>query len=348
MRYFGIIVALLLGLGLSACATPHEQPYAKNTLSPQLIGTETLKTGDNTKLPIKVWMPEKKPTAIIVALHGFNDYSNAFAIPAKRLSESGVGVYAFDQRGFGRNPQAGLWAGTPNLTADLADMVEAVKRVHPNTPLYILGESMGGAVAISALAQPDFPKVNGLILVAPAVWGDDTMNSFYRLSLWVLAHMVPDNTATGRDLRILASDNIPMLREMGKDPYVLKSTRIDAVYGMVGLMDTAYTHAENLDVPVLLLYGAKDQVIPPLPIKEVSKKLPQTDKVALYPLGYHMLLRDLNGHLVTNDILHWIRSKHTPLPSGYEMDPQRFVAKKALHEEVVNSTVSETVRPNKR
>jgi acylglycerol lipase len=349
IRYISrLIFCFAILLMVSACAKPTEQPFAQNLSTPLLKGKEVLVTGDKADLPMKVWMPKKeKPKAIIIALHGFNDYSNAFAIPAKSLNESGIAVYAYDQRGFGRNPQAGIWAGIDNLAADLADMITAVRSKHPKTPIYVLGESMGGAVAIAATTSPDFPKIDGLILSAPAIWGDDTMNSFYRMTLWVLAHMVPSNTATGSDLRILASDNIAMLREMGKDPYVLKSTRIDAVYGMVGLMDRAYSSVPKLNTPVLLLYGANDQVIPPLPIKEAAKKLPSMDKIAYYPLGYHMLLRDLNNHLVIGDIVSWIRNRKAPLPSGYELDANAFSKKNSLHETSLASTVRPTVHHNK-
>src|SRR5690606_28118259 len=133
-----------------------------------------------------------------------------------------------------------------NLIDDLRQFVLVLQKKHPGAPVYILGESMGGALAITALSEPDFPKVQGVVLSAPAVWGEETMHPFYRFTLWMAAHTVPSRTFTGSDLQIQASNNFPMLRRMAYDPIIIKSTRTDAVYGMVGLMDTAYSKVPKL------------------------------------------------------------------------------------------------------
>ena len=338
----------LLVFALCACSNPSEQSFDPNAAAPTLhvknASELSLLPGDSSRLPLKSWLPKSEPKAILIGLHGFNDYSHAFSRPAKYLNEKGIAVYAFDQRGFGGNTNLGIWGGEKNLTSDLTDMVIAVKKRHPGKPVYVMGESMGGAVAISASTRPDFPKIDGLILAAPAVWGDDTMNGFYRATLWVLAHTIPSEPITGQDLKILASDNIPMLREMGADPLVLKKTRFDAVYGIVRLMDSAYDKVPQIKTPVLMLYGAKDQVIPPAPIKSASSHIKADHKFAYYPLGYHMLLRDLNANLVLGDIVSWINAPHAPLPSGYENTAKEFINGKRLHEVQTASTVRPTVR----
>ena len=49
-------------------------------------------------------LPTSGVKAVILALHGFNDYSNAFAMPARLWAERGIASYAYDQRGFGGAP----------------------------------------------------------------------------------------------------------------------------------------------------------------------------------------------------------------------------------------------------
>ncbi len=260
---------------------------------------------DDIALPTRSWLP-KHPKAIIVALHGFNDYSNAFESAGAYFRERGVAVYAYDQRGFGAAPNRGIWAGEENLTADLAQFVAQVKARHPRRPVFVLGESMGGAVAVSALAQPDFPEVQGVVLVAPALWGRDTMPLAFHASSWLLAHTLPFYKMTGEDLRIRASDNIPMLRALGRDPLIIKGTRADAIYGLVGLMGNASGKVPAVSVPVLLLYGAHDEVIPPEPVESARTRFTAPVTYIHYPEGYHMLLRDLQGEKVMGDIKGWI------------------------------------------
>src|SRR3546814_18359933 len=68
-------------------------------------------------------------------------------------------------------PARGLWPGTEAFVSDLREVVSLVGEAHPGSPIFLLGESMGAAVAMVAMALPDAPAVDGLILVAPAVWG---------------------------------------------------------------------------------------------------------------------------------------------------------------------------------
>jgi acylglycerol lipase len=119
---------------------------------------------DGTILPLKTWLPEGSPTAVIVALHGFNDYSNAFARPgAYWAKKKRIATYAFDQRGFGGAPYRGIWAGHATMTADLAEAVELIRKRHPGTPLFVLGESMGHSLRRADPHRPGAarPPVSG-------------------------------------------------------------------------------------------------------------------------------------------------------------------------------------------
>src|SRR6266852_6116176 len=71
-------------------------------------------TRDGLRLGLKHW-DAPAPFAAIVALHGMSDYSNAFAMPAPWWAEHGITTYAYDQRGFGRSPQLGIWPGNDVL-----------------------------------------------------------------------------------------------------------------------------------------------------------------------------------------------------------------------------------------
>ncbi|MBM3617555.1 MAG: alpha/beta hydrolase [Alphaproteobacteria bacterium] len=319
LRILLSVLLLTCILPVTACA-PRSQPFEPAQIAPS-ITREALHTGSTAILPLRSWSPEgEAPKAVIIALHGFNDYSNAFVNPGHYLAAKGIALYAYDQRGFGATKERGIWAGRENLVGDLKQMVLAVRAAHPGVPLYLLGESMGGAVVINALAEPDFPPVDGAILSAPAVWGSETMPILYRGALWTGAHTLPWVELTGKGLKILATDNIPLLREMGRDPLIIKRTRIDAVYGIVGLMDEAYDNAKEVKTPLLLLYGMNDQVIPRKPILEVADTLTAPYKLVYYPAGFHMLMRDLGSEVVMNDVVAWIANRDAFLPSGYDLN----------------------------
>lgn len=64
--------------------------------------------------------------------------------------------------------------------------------------------------------------MEGAILSAPAVWGSQSMPALYRALLWTGAHTMPWKELSGSNLKILATNNIPLLRQMGRDPLVIK------------------------------------------------------------------------------------------------------------------------------
>jgi alpha-beta hydrolase superfamily lysophospholipase len=319
-----VAAALALAALAQACA-PRVQEAGPRVLAP-LIDAGAVVTADGVRLPLRVWLPQRRPRAVLVALHGFNDYGNSFASPAETWAAAGLAVYAYDQRGFGANIEPGVWPGTDALVDDLAEVTKAVRERHPGAPLYLVGVSMGAAVARAALARRRVPEARGAVLVAPAVWGRETMNVFYRAALWAAAHTVPWLKVTGHGLDITPSDNVEMLRALGEDPLVIKETRIDALWGMVNLMDAALAAAPTIDKPLLILYGARDEIIPKEPTARMLCPLEGRYRVAVYAEGYHMLLRDLQAEVAHRDVAAWIESAGRPLPSGAEADARDFFA----------------------
>ena len=135
------------------------------------------------------------------------------------------------------------------------------------------------------------------------------MGSLYKTMLWTMAHLVPEKTFTAESLDILATDNMEILKEMAQDPNVIKAARTDSIYGLVNFMSDTKSHlSASPKKPVLLLYGLKDQVIPPEPIYKLSRHLSEQDTI-LYAEGYHMLLRDKQRIRVFKDIITWM-DKH--------------------------------------
>ena len=321
-----LLMAVLLLL--SACA-PRLAPMGSVTQQPALLA-DRLVMADGAALPLRSWLPEAAPRAVIVGVHGFNDYSNSFTMPAEDWVKDGIATYAYDQRGFGGAPNRGLWAGEAWLTGDAVAASRVLRATYPGLPLYLLGESMGGAVAILAATgalsadvagpegMPPAP-VDGVVLSAPAVWGRATMDLLPRLMLFASARLFPDMVLTGRGLRILASDNIAMLRALARDPMVLKGARIDTVFGLVDLMDDALAAASRLGGAALLMYGAHDEIVPRRPIADFVAQLPPDPigrrRLAYYPRGYHLLLRDLDGATVAGDVASWVLDRPAALPS---------------------------------
>jgi acylglycerol lipase len=308
-------------LALGAC-TPTMVPMGPQTGTPQLLPDRII-AADGVELPLTAWHPDGQPKAVIVALHGFNDYAIGFADPAVEWVRDGIATYAYDQRGFGRGAKRGMWAGTETMVADLEMTTNLVAQRHPGVPVYVLGESMGGSVVMVAVAQGRIPQASGVILVAPAIRGRETLNVFARVGLWVFSHTVPWLAGQpAGPLPFTPSDNIAALRRLSRDPLVIKATRVDAFWGLVNLMDDALAAAPYFNAPALIQLGKHDDLIPDDPMELMLNRMPPDAsgrrRVAVYSEGYHMLLRDLKAAIPIRDIVQWTRSPSAALPSGSE------------------------------
>jgi len=298
----GIVVVLLLPAACAPAPTGRGEPIA----APRLTDGAYI-AADGASLPLTPW-PAKEPRAVLVALHGFNDYRRAFELSAPELAARGITVYAYDQRGFGETETAGRWAGHAALVADATGVLRRLRAHHPDRPLYLLGHSMGAAVAVGVAAREEAGELlDGVILAAPAAWGWSELNPFYRAVLWTLARVAPGWELTGRGLERVASDNHEALLALGRDPNVIKQTRIDAIYGLVDLMEHALDAAPDVRVPALALYGEKDEIVPRHAIDALIARLPEDrTSVCGYPEGWHLLLRDLGRNRVIADIVSFI------------------------------------------
>lgn len=304
---------------LTACAPTPEGVNSVRT--PELRESHFI-TRDDAALPLRIWNSTTiAPKAVVVALHGFNDYSNAFNDVSRYWAENHqIYTYAYDQRGFGDTAKPGSWAGTDTYVQDLRDFCDAMRERFPGIPLYVLGESMGGAIAMVAFSSDDPPDAEGVILSAPAVWARKTMPWYQRLALFIGSRTMPKASFSGKGLGVTASDNREMLIALGQDPKVIKKTKVAALHGLSDLMDAALKSAESFSAQSLILIGELDEVVPNRASATMLQRLGSQEnakqRAVVYEEGYHMLLRDLQREKVWNDVASWIASPRASLPSG--------------------------------
>ena len=321
----GIVTLLLAGLMVSSCV----HPVTQGTLSMSEAVVPHFETenqifvaADGARLGLTVWpaIDVEDPDYVVVGVHGMNDYANAFHMAAPYWAAHGVTTYAYDQRGFGRSPGRGIWPDEELMREDLRTAVDVARARHPKAVITVVGISMGGSVALSAFGSERPPAADRLIASGPGLRGWGAINPLYKASLWSSTHIRPGwIVRPPRGLvKIEPSDNIEMLRRTWADPLMMPENRIDQVYGVVSLMETAYQRVTNLSekVPTLLSYGANDLVITPPGVKRTAKKLPASIKTVYYPKGYHMLTRDLQAETVHADYLAFMQDPAAPLPSG--------------------------------
>jgi acylglycerol lipase len=321
-RAFG----LLSFASLAACA-PVVQMAATPGVSfagPRLEA-DVLVSFDGVRLPMTVWPATDatgapaEPWAVILALHGMDDYAQAWVTAGPYWAVRGITTYAYDQRGHGRGPRRGFWGGEGLMAEDVRTACALLRARYPKAILAVVGESMGGAVAITAFASANPPDVDRLVLLSPAVWGWSEQPITSSLALWLVAHADPAMVLTPPEWvyrHHQATDNIARLRAMGRDRNMIFKTRVDAAYGLVNLMQDADVEIGRLRIPTLYAYGAHDNLIPRHAAFRAAARLGAQGRTAYYKDGWHLLNRDLHANAVLEDVLNFIRDPAAPLPSG--------------------------------
>lgn len=310
-----MIAAVLAPVILSACA-PTVIP-AGGAVQPPALTADRYVAADGTALPLAVWPAANgAPTAVILGLHGYGDYRNAWEEPAAIWAKDGITTYAYDQRGFGGSPTRGRWAGTESLVEDARTMARLVRARHPGVPLYLAGESMGSAIALVAADQT--VDADGLILLATALRSRDTLGPLASGGLWFFAHTIPWMPSGPTSIDYKPTDNPKTLEKLRSDPMMLRQTRLDMAYGLVDLMDAARSAAGRVNMPYLMLHGLGDRIVPREPVRAAIEVMPRRpdSRLAFYRDGYHLLLRDKDGAVVAADIVVWISDHEAALPSG--------------------------------
>jgi acylglycerol lipase len=160
-RYLAIALILSTVLSSPGLAAPTKRNTARKSAVP---------AAPLVNVPYRSWIPKKeKPRLVLFCVHALGFSSKSYDNFGRRMAAAGIPTFAIDVRGFGE------WTKKPDdaqldFEACLTDVEQGLKTLHkayPRLPVFLVGESMGGAIAIQAASRyPD--QVNGLVSAVPS------------------------------------------------------------------------------------------------------------------------------------------------------------------------------------
>lgn len=224
-----IIKTLILALTvvLSGCTNVFLQPDRSLHLDPDRVGAkwtlERFNSSDGTDLT-GLWFPSTKgpAKAVVVQFHGNGENMTSHFLFVYWLALEGYDVFTFDYRGYGGS---GGGKSIPGSVADGAAALAYARRKAPGLPLVVIGQSLGGALAVASLDRDGGEGVRALVL-------DSTFSSYRRVARlklaphaitwplqWLPYLLVSDRYAPAR--LILKRPSVPLLQvHAPKDPIV--------------------------------------------------------------------------------------------------------------------------------
>ena len=258
----------------------------------------------------QTWRPADR-RAVLVNLHGLGDHSGLYPALAAHFPPRGIALYAYDMRGNGRSPgQRAFVRSWREFREDLNAFLTQVRQWEANLPLFVLGNSLGGLVVLDyALEHPG--EVGGVIAAAPPLGRLGVPPVLMALGR-VMSRIVPRfSLQVGMDLTGLARDPA-VIETVLADPYFHRRGTARLSTEVTAAIARVQGSAERLSVPLLILHGSDDRMVPPDGSREFIAKVRHPDqRLKEYPGGYHGLFADINAAEVLGDVERWVDA-HIP------------------------------------
>ncbi len=260
----------------------------------------------------QAWLPPDRAQAVVVIVHGIHEHSARHAHVGDRLSGVGFAVYAADHRGHGRSD--GRRANIERMALivdDLDSFVRFAADRHGGLPVFMVGHSLGGLIALQYATKPG-SALGGLVLSAPAV---EVMvgSALQRRLAGVLSALVPDLRVAALDAEEKISRDPEVVRAFREDPLVYHG-RIKARTGaeILVTMEGLAARLPRLSVPLLLLHGTDDEICALAGSTMVHDRVSSPDKTLRRYQGlYHEVFNEPERDEVLTDLVHWLE-QHLP------------------------------------
>jgi alpha-beta hydrolase superfamily lysophospholipase/thiol-disulfide isomerase/thioredoxin len=278
--------------------------------------SERQRIGDD--IPCVSWInPTVKPWAALLCIHGLSLHAANYAGFGKRMSDIGVPTYAIDVRGFGS------WQKTQDRENQVVDFtlalddirrsLESLRSAHPSLPIVLVGESMGGSLALQAAAKNE-ALIQGLICSVPASKRTNQKLNTAKTAIGLVT--APNRQFNAGPSIVRAATKNPQLIDAWAEQDKLTRMKLSAKELASFAFFTAKNaaHAQQLQTtPVLFLQGAKDKLIKPQATVSLFQKLATPNKSLYMVDSEHLILEhDQFSEQTIDRIVAWLQENAVP------------------------------------
>ena len=284
------------------------EPMSSTSLSATYHHREGSFTGsEGLVLYYQAWLPIGRPArAVLVNLHGLGDHSSLYHTIASHFPARDIAVYAYDMRGNGRSPgQRAYLTHWGEYREDLREFVTRVRGWEAQLPTFLLGHSLGGLVVLDyALNYP--ASLAGVIAAAPPLGKVGVPPLLMALGR-VMSQIWPRfSLEVGMDLSGLARDPA-VINAVLADPLFHRRGTARLSTEVTAAIERVQAGAASFSVPLLILHGSNDRMVPPDGSREFFGRVRYPDKAFReYSEGYHGLFADIGHEEVLADVERWI------------------------------------------
>lgn len=251
-------------------------------------------------------LPEGEPTGVLLVCHGLGEHSGRYGSVEDALVPDGWAVYGLDHRGHGRSTgrRAHLDRYSDWLTDFDAFRLLVADR-HPGLPIFLLGHSMGGQIAL-AYALDHGAGLAGLVLSAPALASNAVPKAAVPV-LRALARVTPTLRPAGIDPTKVSKDPA-VVADYLADPLVHHGNpTLGLSAALFGQFDVLPRRSRELTLPVLLQHGTLDVLTDPAGTRTLESMIGTGDLTVHWYEGlWHEIYHEPERGKPLGDLRDWL------------------------------------------
>ena len=260
------------------------------------------------RIATRSWRPAGKPKAVMVLIHGFNAHSGYMVWPGEQFAAGGLAVYALDLRGRGKSEGERFYVEKfSDYLTDVNTLVSWARSENPGLPMYVLGHSAGGVIAVSYVFEHQ-NEIAGLVCESFAF--DVGLPHLVQLALEGVGHIAPHVHVFSLKNADFSRDPKAVMR-MNNDPLIAKESQpAETASEMLKAAERLKANMPQFTAPVLIIHGTADKATRPAGSQYFHDHAGSTDKtLRLYEGHFHDLLNDVGKEEVMADIQSWLNAR---------------------------------------
>lgn len=273
----------------------------------------------------------QKPKGVAIALHGLIMHGRVYDRLAHELTDMGFVVIAPDLRGYGQYSQEETSAAEHKVLydksyADICQLTKAVRNQYPDTPLFLIGESLGAGMAIR-VASEHGKLVDGIVLSSPAIKARLHINRRVVKDLSMLLVHPKREVDLSPYIKEFSSESAEIANGALQDPLVRKSLPPSDIFRTAFLISKIKNFARKIpaDMPVLIIQGDQDRMLKCNGVVTLISRLKSTDQTVRWFSGIgHILIE--TDHILPETIM-TLRSWLTEKTNTQKADQTAMVSK---------------------
>ncbi|KAM3525425.1 hypothetical protein MY4038_007302 [Beauveria bassiana] len=284
------------------------------------------KIGD-VSLYTKTWTPTGPIKAKLIFVHGFSEHINRYNDFFPKLSEAGIQVFGFDQRGWGKSTtkkaERGLTGPTSLVISDVAAFIE--DKLPSDVPVFVMGHSMGGGEVITLAADPSYAKlvrqVRGWMLDAPFIgFSPDEEPSSIKIFMGrLVGRLLPKQQLRHEVPPEHLSRDAAVVQDFRNDPLCHNTGTLEGLAALLDRTGALSSGSVKLDddLSLFLAHGTADKTCSYEASKKFFNEQSTNDKThKAYDGAYHQIHADLCKDDFARDVIEWISARCDKPESG--------------------------------